>query len=46
MGIKIFVIFEFNKNFVDFFDENIVMFISLKIKDGKVINVDVDKKIF
>lgn len=46
MGIKTFVIFEFNKNPADSLDENTAMFISLKTKDGKVINADVDKKTF
>ncbi|EAM1428052.1 hypothetical protein IDP82_004692, partial [Salmonella enterica] len=46
MGIKTFVIFEFNKNPADSLDENTAMFISFKTKDGKIINADVDKKTF
>ncbi|EIJ9842394.1 TPA: DUF6056 family protein [Salmonella enterica subsp. enterica serovar Typhimurium] len=46
IGIKTFVIFEFNKNPADYLDDNTAMFISLKTKDGKIINADVDKKTF
>ncbi|ECF6051809.1 hypothetical protein FNN84_11435 [Salmonella enterica subsp. salamae] len=46
MGIKTFIIFEFNKNPADFLDGNTAMFISLKTKDGEIINADVDKKTF
>ncbi|EBL0201820.1 DUF6056 family protein [Salmonella enterica] len=46
IGIKTFVIFEFNKNPADSIDDNTAMFIHINNKDGKSINADVDKKTY
>ncbi|EAA4081114.1 hypothetical protein DO628_03930 [Salmonella enterica subsp. salamae] len=46
IGIKTFVIFEFNKNPSDSLDENTAMFIHINTKDGRSINADVDKKTY
>ncbi|EBU8357381.1 hypothetical protein DNZ67_06845 [Salmonella enterica subsp. enterica serovar Typhimurium] len=46
IGIKTFVIFEFNKNPADSIDDNTAMFIHINNKDGKYINADVDKKTY